>query len=99
VLTTPNAYRPLNVLAALTGRELIHPDHTALYSPQTLARLLGMNGWKIEWLGYYREEPSPPTGGLAHSLAIRGINLVEAMQSSRLLPFLSSGLIVIARQT
>jgi hypothetical protein len=99
VLTTPNAYRPLNTLAALTGRELIHPHHTALHSPRTLTRLLEMNGWQVEWLGYYREEPSPLTGGPAHSLAIGAVNVIEAVQSSRLFPFLSNGLIVIARRS
>jgi 2-polyprenyl-3-methyl-5-hydroxy-6-metoxy-1,4-benzoquinol methylase len=97
VITTPNAYRLLNTVIALTGRELIHPEHTALYSPRALTRTLEMNGWRTEWIGYYYERPSVPAGGFRHSLAIRGVNLVEALQSSRFAPGWSSGLIVTAR--
>jgi 2-polyprenyl-3-methyl-5-hydroxy-6-metoxy-1,4-benzoquinol methylase len=95
VLTTPNGYRLMNSVAAITGRELIHPEHTALHTPQTLTRLLTMHGWQIENIRYYRERPSRPHGGFKHSLAVIAVNAVERMQS--LIPALATGLIVVAR--
>jgi SAM-dependent methyltransferase len=53
-LTTPKAYRLLNFIAPLTGAELVHPDHTAWHSPQTLRTLLGRSGWAVEEIVYYR---------------------------------------------
>ena len=37
LVTTPNAYRLLNFLAPLSGRELVHPDHTLWSSPRARA--------------------------------------------------------------
>jgi SAM-dependent methyltransferase len=53
VLTTPNAYRLVNVLAPLTGSEIVHADHTAWHSPQTLRTLLRQCGWEAEEMAYY----------------------------------------------
>ena len=62
VITTPNAYRLLNFLAPASGRELIHPDHTAWHSPHTLRNLLERNGWHVEGAAYYRN-PAGSAGG------------------------------------
>jgi 2-polyprenyl-3-methyl-5-hydroxy-6-metoxy-1,4-benzoquinol methylase len=95
VLTTPNGYRLMNTIAALVGREVIHPEHTALHTPQTLKRLLSMHGWELTEIRYYRETPSKPHDGLRHSLAIRAVNLFERGQSA--IPRLAAGLIAVAQ--
>jgi SAM-dependent methyltransferase len=90
VLTTPNAYRLLNVLAPLTGSELVHPDHTAWHSPRTLRTLLERSGWRVERLGYYRT-PRRRRAGIGNLL--RG----AAATASRVRPSWSDGLIAWAR--
>lgn len=57
IVTTPNAYRPLNVLAAMVGREVIHEDHVAWHSPSTLRRLHENTGWIVDSILYYRLVP------------------------------------------
>jgi SAM-dependent methyltransferase len=91
VVTTPNAYRLLNVLAPLTGAELVHPDHTAWHSPRTLRTLLERSGWRVEELGYYR---APRRRGA------RGTNLLRRTTAalSRIRPYWSDGLIAWARR-
>lgn len=86
VVTTPNAYRLLNVLAPLTGAELVHPDHAAWHSPRTLRTLLERNGWRVERIAYYR---APPRRGT------RGTNVLRRATAalSRLRPYWSDGLI------
>lgn len=54
IVTTPNAYRPLNILVPLSGKELIHADHVAWHSPATLTRLLTTNGWIVSSVRYYQ---------------------------------------------
>jgi len=102
VLTTPNAYRLLNVLAPLTGAELVHGDHTGWQSPQTLRTLLGQSGWEIEDMAYYhapvRAVPTRLRGrerARAH-LANAGRWALAAV--NRPLPFWSEGIVVWARR-
>jgi SAM-dependent methyltransferase len=94
VVTTPNAYRLLNFLAPLGGVELVHPDHTAWHSPQTLAALLARGGWKIEGTAYY-QNPAPDVEGVAGAL-VRGSRAVF-VRLGRLAPYWSDGLVVWAR--
>jgi SAM-dependent methyltransferase len=91
VVTTPNAYRFLNVLAPFTGSELVHPDHTAWHSPRTLRTLLERSGWRVEELAYYRaprRRGSPGTNLLRRATAAL----------SRVRPYWSDGLIAWARR-
>lgn len=101
VLTTPNAYRPLNALVPLSGSELIHPDHVAWHSPHTLRNLLAHNGWSVEAFGYYQNPPDPieRADGLRRRLAGHGANAVRRLAGlvGRWAPYWSDGLIVWAR--
>jgi SAM-dependent methyltransferase len=94
VITTPNAYRLLNFLAPLSGRELIHPDHTAWHSPQTLRNLLERNGWEVEDSAYYRN-PAGSADGWKGSL-LNGVRATLA-RVGRLAPYWSDGLVVWAK--
>ena len=47
IVTTPNAFRLLNVAATLTGRELVHPDHVSWYSWYTLINVLERHSWRV----------------------------------------------------
>jgi SAM-dependent methyltransferase len=90
VVTTPNAYRLLNLLVPLTGSELVHPDHTAWHSPRTLTTLLERSGWRVEELAYYntpRRRGAP--AGNALRAAVRAVTRVR--------PQVSDGLIAWAR--
>ena len=90
VLTTPNAYRLLNVLAPLTGAELVHPDHTAWHSPRTLRTLLERSGWHVERIAYYR---TPRRRGSPIGNLLRGMSAALG----RVRPSWSDGLIAWAR--
>jgi SAM-dependent methyltransferase len=101
VVTTPNAYRLLSFLAPITGTELVHADHTAWHSPQTLRTLLGQSGWKVEEMAYYHNPVRAIPAGVrgrervqAHLAngARRAIALVN-----RPLPYWSEGIVVWAR--
>jgi SAM-dependent methyltransferase len=101
VLTTPNAYRTLNFLAPLSGSELVHPDHTAWHSPQTLRTLLERSGWRVERIAYYRN-PRRKVGrdaGPRHFLAGHAANVARATlgAAGRLAPYWSDGIVVWAR--
>jgi len=101
VLTTPNPYRLVSILAALTGNELVHSDHTAWHSPQTLRTLFGQCGWEVEDLAYYhnpvRSVPARLVGterALAHLANAARQALVVV---GRRWPYLSEGIVVRAR--
>ena len=101
VLTTPNAYRTLNFLAPFSGSELVHPDHTAWYSPRTLRTLLERNGWQVERIAYYRN-PRRKVGrgaGARRLLAGHAANVARAAlgAAGRLAPYWSDGIVVWAR--
>jgi 2-polyprenyl-3-methyl-5-hydroxy-6-metoxy-1,4-benzoquinol methylase len=48
IVTVPNAYSLKGFIRAVTGYELIHPDHTLHHSPYTLKSLLERHGFVIE---------------------------------------------------
>jgi SAM-dependent methyltransferase len=91
VVTTPNAYRLLNFLAPVGGVELVHPDHTAWHSPQTLATLLARSGWEVEGTAYY-QNPAPAMEGITGGV-IRGGRALF-VRFGRLAPYWSDGLVV-----
>ena len=101
VLTTPNAYRVLNFLAPLSGAELVHPDHTAWHSPQTLRTLLERSGWTVDEVAYYRNPRRRVArgDGLRTFLAGHAANLARATlgAAGRLAPYWSDGIVVWAR--
>jgi SAM-dependent methyltransferase len=60
-VTVPNACCPKIGLRALGGRESVHPDHRAYYSPRTLSRTLRAAGFEpVELLTCF-----PPVSGRA----------------------------------
>lgn len=91
IVTTPNALRVMNALVPLTGRELVHPDHVAWYSPTTLNRLLSMNGWAVQQMRYYQD----PSDELGSSRRVQKLaaNVVRRLASRHA----SDGLIAVAR--
>jgi SAM-dependent methyltransferase len=46
VVTTPNAYGLLNVVASIGGFELNHPDHVVMFTWRTLTSLMARCGWE-----------------------------------------------------
>lgn len=52
-ITTPNAFSLKGSMRALVGREFCHPDHTVMFSTQTLHQLLRRDGWRPEQTEYY----------------------------------------------
>jgi SAM-dependent methyltransferase len=101
VLTTPNAYRVLNFLAPLSGSELVHPDHTAWHSPQTLRTLLERSGWQVEGIAYYRNpwRQVDRSRGLRAAVVGQAANVARASLGAlgRLAPYWSDGMVVWAR--
>jgi SAM-dependent methyltransferase len=61
ILTVPNACCPKLGLRALLGRESVHPDHHAYYSPRTLIRVLDGAGFELTWMA----SCWPPAAGTA----------------------------------
>jgi SAM-dependent methyltransferase len=47
VVTTPNAYGLLNVVASVAGREVNHPDHVVMFTWRTLTNLAARHGWEV----------------------------------------------------
>lgn len=98
IITTPNARRLMDVMLAAVRREVIHPDHVAVYSIRTLSSMLKRHGWQvIETLVYMnpRTTRRPKTvkelfGQLGHEL--------ERALTVTVSPYLADGLIVVARQ-
>jgi SAM-dependent methyltransferase len=101
VLTTPNAYRLLNFVAPLTGAELVHPDHTAWHSPQTLRTLLERNGWDVDEIVYYRNPSRRVALGVDRRAFVTGhlANVARAALGglARIAPYWSEGMLVVAR--
>jgi polysaccharide deacetylase family protein (PEP-CTERM system associated) len=48
VVTTPNAYGLLNVVASAGRREVNHPDHVVMFTWRTLTNLAARHGWAAE---------------------------------------------------
>jgi SAM-dependent methyltransferase len=101
VLTTPNPYRLVGILAALTGNELVHSDHTAWHSPQTLRTLFGQCGWDVEDMAYYHNPVRTVPARLEGSERMFAYLANAARQAlvvvGRRWPYLSDGVVVWAR--
>jgi hypothetical protein len=106
VVTTPNAFSLINFFGLLTNREVVHPDHVALYSWYTLTNLLRRHGWDPAQVYVYRYETGDEAGagdagGAATAVRSRGRRMVRssllAVQTalSRYQPFFAHGLVVV----
>ena len=63
-ITTPNAYSTMAFFIAVTGDELVHPDHYFYFSPTILRKLVRDTGFKMEDLQLYAGEKFINTPGL-----------------------------------
>lgn len=90
IITTPNANGLKGAVRALFGQEFCHPDHTVLFSTQTIRQLLDRCGWQAQEVMYYE---CAPQSGLS---AIPGYAL--QMLSTVLSARSGDGLVVVARQ-
>lgn len=98
LISTPNARRLMDVVHAALGREILHPDHVALYSVRTLAVLLARHGWRVEeTLVYLNPRPSARPGKLRHALLRLAYEAERALVRS-VSPYLADGLVVLARR-
>jgi 2-polyprenyl-3-methyl-5-hydroxy-6-metoxy-1,4-benzoquinol methylase len=89
VLSTPNGLSIKIPLNTLFGRELVHPDHVALYTPVTLGALLGRCGMTVEEAFYYHT----PSGGSVLGRSYDALARVVA----RLRPAFAEGQVVVCR--
>jgi SAM-dependent methyltransferase len=67
VVTVPNAYNLLRFLQIFAGREVVHMDHVAYYSPKTLSAACARVGLALETVAFtdpFRESP----GARSHRL-------------------------------
>jgi 2-polyprenyl-3-methyl-5-hydroxy-6-metoxy-1,4-benzoquinol methylase len=100
IVTTPNAYGLVNVVASMTRRvEVNHPDHVVMFTWRTLSEMLRRNGWSpdetVTYVPVLRER------GERSRVEAAAVNTV--LRAERLLgrlgrPFSADGLIVTARR-
>lgn len=99
IVTTPNAYGLVNVVASMTRRvEVNHPDHLMMFTWRTLTRLLTREGWIPEDTVTY--VPAVRERGDRSRLeagAVRAVLGLERMLGRLGRPFSADGLIVTAR--
>jgi len=100
IITTPNAYGLVNVVASMTRRvEVNHPDHVVMFTWRTLTELLRRHGWTpVETATYV---PALRERGDRSRLEAFAVNTV--LRAERLLgrlgrPFSADGLIIVAER-
>ena len=100
IVTTPNAYGLVNVVANITRRiEVNHPDHVVMFTWRTLTQLMAREGWAPEDVVTY--VPQVRERGDRSRLDIAAVKLVAGTE--RLLgklgrPYSADGLIVTAKR-
>lgn len=100
IITTPNAYGLVNVVASITRRvEVNHPDHVVMFTWRTLTELLRRHGWSPTDAATY--VPALRERGERSRLEAVAVNSV--LRTERLLgrlgrPFSADGLIVVAQR-
>jgi 2-polyprenyl-3-methyl-5-hydroxy-6-metoxy-1,4-benzoquinol methylase len=105
ILTTPNALVYSQPLFALLNREAIHPDHTLMWSPTTLRKLVTRSGLAIKEFWVYGDSPCvqlTPRESIWRNLArlmLRCLDVLIRKTIVRFRPWLNNGLIVVARNT
>jgi len=103
ILTTPNALVYSQPLFALLSREAIHPDHTLMWSPTTLRKLVTRSGFAIKEFWVYGDTPCvqlTPKESVWRNLARLGLRCLDVLIRKtivRFQPWLNNGLIVVAR--
>lgn len=90
VVTVPSAQSMRLIVNALRGREVVHPDHNAYYSPVTLSHLLESHRFAVEELHPYWANARPQPFALRlYDHSVRLLRLVS--------PWLGEGLVATAR--
>lgn len=90
VVTVPSAQSIRLAANALRHREVVHPDHVAYYSPQTLRRLLETHGFRV--VEIYPYWARPPAGrSLTHRVYDQVIGMTRFVS-----PWLGEGLVATA---
>lgn len=100
IVTTPNAYGLINVVASIVRRvEVNHPDHVVMFTWRTLVELLRRRGWIVDETATYvpivRERGSRSR---FESFAVRSVLALERLLGHFGRPFSADGLIVTAHR-
>lgn len=89
LLTVPSATSLRAVVNTIRGREHVHPDHVAYYSPRTLTRLLEAHGFEVDELRpYWAPARDAPLALAAYDRALRVARWIS--------PWLGEGLVAVA---
>jgi 2-polyprenyl-3-methyl-5-hydroxy-6-metoxy-1,4-benzoquinol methylase len=98
IVTTPNARRLMDTLLAVARRELVHPDHVAVYSARTLSSLLERHGWEVIELFVYMNPRSRRRARTAKEVILRMGDAFERALANTVSPYVADGLIAVARR-
>jgi 2-polyprenyl-3-methyl-5-hydroxy-6-metoxy-1,4-benzoquinol methylase len=100
-LSTPNGASLTNAVAALANLEVNHPDHVTSFTSHTLDTMLERHGWApVEHAVFTYQVKSRPDGTLRSRVLVsgaRGILGAERLLARLGRPYLSGGLLVVAR--
>ena len=100
IVTTPNAYGLVNVVASITRRvEVNHPDHVVMFTWRTLTQLMQREGWSpsgsVTYVPTVRERGKR---SLLETVAVRMVLGLERLLGRLGRPYSADGLIVTARR-
>lgn len=99
IVTTPNAYGLVNVVANITRRvEVNHPDHVVMFTWRTLTQLMQRHGWaptdSVTYVPVVRDRGDRSR---VEALAVRAVLGLERLLGRLGRPYSADGLIVTAR--
>jgi SAM-dependent methyltransferase len=100
IVTTPNAYGLVNVVASITRRvEVNHPDHVVMFTWRTLTQLMQRHGWaptdSVTYVPVVRDRGDRSR---IEALAVRAVLGLERFLGRLGRPYSADGLIVAARR-
>jgi SAM-dependent methyltransferase len=103
IVTTPNAYGLLNVVASIGGFELNHPDHVVMFTWRTLTSLMARSGWEAvaahTYVPQVRKLPTASRKLRAMAGGARAVLGLERLLGRVGAPFSADGLIIEATPT
>ena len=100
IVTTPNAYGLVNVVANITRRvEVNHPDHVVMFTWRTLTQLMQREGWtptgSVTYVPALRERGQRSR---LEAVAVRSVLGLERLLGRLGRPYSADGLVVTARR-